>query len=231
MGKAGPLFSHGSAPVNQKRTLDSVQITVYNKHKERCCRQTVSPFECAEITASLCEGGGYFFFVASNTRATTPRITRQNWNSSAYVTISITPFLQGGPTACNRMWQHLVLILPWESVPVNQKRTLDSVQITVYNKHKERCCRQTVSPFECAEITASLCEGGGYFFFVASNTRATTPRITRQNWNSSAYVTISITPFLQGGPTACNRMWQHLVLILPCDVMYKGWFHQATTLH
>ena len=32
----------------------------------------------AEITALLCEGGGYFFFVASNTRATTPRITRQN---------------------------------------------------------------------------------------------------------------------------------------------------------
>ena len=111
--------------------------------------------------------------------------------------------------------QSLAIILSWKSVPVNQKRTLDSVQITVYNKHKERCCRQTVSPFECAEITASLCEGGGYFFFVASNTRATTPRITRQNWNSSAYVTISITPFLQGGPTACNRMWQHLVLILP----------------
>ena len=123
VGKAGPLFSHGSAPVNQKRTLDSVQITVYNKYKERCCRQTVSPFECAEITATLCEGGGYFFFVASNTRATTPRITRQNWNSSAYVTISIPPFLpkRGNPPShagANRLQPYVAAPCPYSTMAV-----------------------------------------------------------------------------------------------------------------
>ena len=141
------LFYHGRAFQSIKKgRLTASRLQYIINIKKGAAGRRSAPFEVAEITAALCEGGGYFFFVASNTRATTPRITRQNWNSSAYVTISITPFLQGGPTACNRMWQHLVLILPWESVPVNQKRTLDSVQITVYNKHKERCCRQTVSP-------------------------------------------------------------------------------------
>ena len=67
--------------------------------------------------------------------------------------------------------------------------------------------RLQASPFVSTEITASLCWGGGYFFFVTSKTTVTTPRITRQNWNSSEYVTISISPFLQGGQppaTVCS---------------------------
>ena len=86
-----------------------------------------------------------------------------------------------------------------EVIPLSQNRTLDSVPFPGYNEHKERRCPQTVSPFVSTEITASLCRGGGYFFFVTSKTTVTTPRITRQNWNSSEYVTISISPFLQGG--------------------------------
>ena len=83
-----------------------------------------------------------------------------------------------------------------EVIPLSQNRTLDSALFPGYNEHKERRCPQTVSPFVSTEITASLCRGGGYFFFVTSKTTVTTPRITRQNWNSSAYVTISISPFL-----------------------------------
>ena len=140
----------------KKGRLTASRLQYIINIKKGAAGRRSAPFECAEITASLCEGGGYFFFVASNTRATTPRITRQNWNSSAYVTISITPFLQGGPTACNRMWQHLVLILPWRCFPV-KKKALDSARIAGYNKDKERCYRQTVSPSKLTEITASLC--------------------------------------------------------------------------
>ena len=64
------------APLSQNRTLDSVLFSGYNEHKERRCPQTVSPFGFAEITASLCWGGGYFFFVTSKTTVTTPRITK-----------------------------------------------------------------------------------------------------------------------------------------------------------
>ena len=121
------------------------------------------------------------------------------------------------------MWQHLVLILPWKCFPV-KKKALDSARITVYNEDKERCCRQTVSPLVNAEITASLWKGGGYFFFVASNTRATTPRITRQNWNSSEYVTISISPFLpkRGNPPShagANRLQPFVAAPCPYSTM------------
>ena len=77
----------------------------------------------AEITASLSQGGGYFFFVASNTRATTPRITRQNWNSSEYVTISISPFLpkRGNPPShagANRLQPYVAAPCPYSTMAV-----------------------------------------------------------------------------------------------------------------
>ena len=68
-----------------------------------------------------------------------------------------------------------------EVIPLSQNRTLDSVPFPGYNEHKERRCPQTVSPFVSTEITASLCRGGGYFFFVTSKTTVTTPRITKGN--------------------------------------------------
>ena len=111
-----------------------------------------------------------------------------------------------------------------EVIPLSQNRTLDSVPFPGYNEHKERRCPQTVSPFGFAEITASLCRGGGYFFFVTSKTTVTTPRITRQNWNSSAYVTISISPFLpkRGNPPShagANRLQPFVAAPCPYSTM------------
>ena len=111
------------APLSQNRTLDSVLFSGYNEHKERRCPQTVSPFGFAEITASLSQGGGYFFFVTSKTTVTTPRITRQNWNSSAYVTISIPPFLpkRGNPPShagANRLQPYVAAPCPYSTMAV-----------------------------------------------------------------------------------------------------------------
>ena len=77
----------------------------------------------AEITASLSQGGGYFFFVTSKTTVTTPRITRQNWNSSAYVTISIPPFLpkRGNPPShagANRLQPFVAAPCPYSTMAV-----------------------------------------------------------------------------------------------------------------
>ena len=109
--------------LSQNRTLDSVLFSGYNEHKERRCPQTVSPFGFAEITASLSQGGGYFFFVTSKTTVTTPRITRQNWNSSAYVTISIPPFLpkRGNPPShagANRLQPFVAAPCPYFTMAV-----------------------------------------------------------------------------------------------------------------
>ena len=109
--------------LSQNRTLDSVPFPGYNEHKERRCPQTVSPFGFAEITASLSQGGGYFFFVTSKTTVTTPRITRQNWNSSAYVTISIPPFLpkRGNPPShagANRLQPFVAAPCPYFTMAV-----------------------------------------------------------------------------------------------------------------
>ena len=104
-----------------------------------------------------------------------------------------------------------------KGAPLSQNRTLDSVLFSGYNEHKERRCPQTVSPFGFAEITASLSQGGGYFFFVTSKTTVTTPRITRQNWNSSAYVTISISPVSE--ERGANRLQPYVVAPCPYSIM------------
>ena len=139
---------------NKKRTLDSVRITVYNEDKERCCRQTVSPLVNAEITASLWKGGGYFFFVASNTRATTPRITRQNWNSSEYVTISISPFLpkRGKPpfhSGANRLQPYVAAPCPYSTMEMlssQEKRRLTAPGLQYIIKIKKGATGRRSAP-------------------------------------------------------------------------------------
>lgn len=58
----------------------------YTEHRKGAAGETVSPLWVTEVTAKLGSWGGYFFFACRN-KLMMPMTTRQNWNSSEYVSI------------------------------------------------------------------------------------------------------------------------------------------------
>ena len=91
--------------------------------KKGAARRRSAPFyDCRNNRITLL-GWRLFLFCSSKTTVTTPRITRQNWNSSAYVTISISPFLpkRGNPPShagANRLQPFVAAPCPYSTMAV-----------------------------------------------------------------------------------------------------------------